>query len=386
MAAAALDALELLQHSDRHRPGPLTVVYGDQVLLKRLAIARLREMVVGSEEGAFSFFTFDGSAAWRDVHDELSTVSLFGGGQRLVLVESADDFVSQNRAALERYIEHPRATGILLLEVSSWPSNTRLFKAVAQRGLHVHCTAPSAGQLPKWLGQWARQQHAARLEPAAAEMLVELIGAELSLLDQELAKLAAYAGSEAISAEMVANLVGGWRTRTAWDMLDAALEGRVPDAIEQLDRLLLSGEKEIAILGQIAASLRRLAAATRLVQEDERLGRRPALRQALTSAGVKPFVVAKTEQQLRRLGRQRAVQLYRWLLEADLAMKGASQLAPRLVLERLLVRLSAAPPRGVAASATAAPGARASATPDRAVSGAARTSGTRASGTRPRAR
>ena len=129
---------------------------------------------------------------------------------------------------------------------------------------------------------------------------------------------------------MVERLVGTWRTKTTWDMLDAALDGNVGQAIEQLDRLLASGENPVGLLAQISASLRRFGAATRLVLQAEAGGRRIALRQALEEAGIKAFVLGKAERQLRRLGRQRGSQLYRWLLEADLDLKGESTLRPAM--------------------------------------------------------
>jgi DNA polymerase III subunit delta len=49
----------------------------------------------------------------------------------------------------------------------------------------------------------------------------------------------------------------------------------------------------------------------------------------------------KAERQLRRLGRHRGSQLYNWLLEADLDLKGQTAMPPRLILERLVLRLSA---------------------------------------------
>ena len=110
----------------------------------------------------------------------------------------------------------------------------------------------------------------------------------------------------------------------------------------QLDRLLASGENPIGLLAQISASLRRLAAATRLILQAEAAGRRIALRQALEQAGIRAFVLQKAERQLRRLGRQRGGQLYRWLLEADLDLKGDSTIPPH-ILERLVL---AWPPQG----------------------------------------
>jgi DNA polymerase-3 subunit delta len=180
-----------------------------------------------------------------------------------------------------------------------------------------------------------------QLSHAAAETLTEMVGPELGLLDQELAKLALVAGEgQKITPEMVQQSAGGWRTKTTWEMLDAVLEGKVREAMLQFDRLLASGEQPVGLLAQISASLRRFAAATRLILQAEAAHRRLAVRDALAQAGVKPFVLQKAEQQLRHLGRQRGSQLHGWLLEADQHLKGDSAMPPRLILERLLVRLA----------------------------------------------
>src|SRR5439155_881089 len=121
---------------------------------------------------------------------------------------------------------------------------------------------PAPARVLKWLVSWCQQQYRAKLEPAAAELLLETVEPDLGLLNQELAKLASLAGVDGtITGEMVREVVGGWRAKTAWDMLDAALAGNTRTAMVQLDRLLLSGEVPIALLGQISASLRRFAAA-----------------------------------------------------------------------------------------------------------------------------
>ncbi len=340
-------AIDYLESPETYPAGPVCVVFGDESFLKRQSLARLRREVLGGDEGDFSLTTFEGpTATLRDVMGELATVAMFGKGKRLVVVEDADELVSRHRPEFEDYVARPKPTGVLVLEVATWPSNTRLYKAVAAAGLQIECTAPASAPLARWVVAWAKRMHAVQLPGAAADMLVELVGPDLGLMDQELAKLAVAAGSgEKVSAEMVGQLVGSWRTRTAWDMLDAALEGNVAQALIQLERLLLAGESPVAILGQVSASLRRFAAATKLVLEGEVAGRRVALREALEQAGAKRFVLDKSERQLRRLGRHRGEQLYRWLLDADLDLKGASTLAPRTILERLLVRI-ASPPIG----------------------------------------
>lgn len=340
--AAALSALDFLSAPDRHPARPVCVVFGEETFLRRQLLMRLRGAVLAGGDADFSLAVFEGrSATVADVLEELSTVAMFGGRARLVVVEDADEFITRYRSELEDYVARPRLTGVLVLEAKSFPSNTRLYKQVAANGLVVECGAPSDARLSKWLDTWARQAHRVELAPGAADMLVDLVGPELGLLDQELAKLALTAGPDGkVTAESVRELVGTWRTKTTWDMLDAALAGDVRGAMTQLDRLLLAGENEVPLLAQISATLRRLAAATRLILQAEATGRRTTLAAALEEAGVKGFVVRKTEQQLRRIGRQRGGQLYEWLLDADLALKGSSSLPPRLVLERLIVRLA----------------------------------------------
>ncbi|MBL9123413.1 MAG: DNA polymerase III subunit delta [Planctomycetaceae bacterium] len=340
--AAALHALDFLSQSDPPAVPPLVALFGDDAFLKRLAARALRNAVLGAGDAEFSHTQFMGnSAELREVLDELATVALFGGGRRLVTIEEADEFVSRYRSQLENLAGEPRGQGVLVLEVKTWPSNTRLYKAVAAQGLNIDCSTPNLARLTKWLPAWARQQYQIRLEPAAVERLAEIIGPELGLLDQELAKLSAAAGSEgSISAEAVAELVGGWRAKTTWEMLDAALAGEAPRALRELERLLLSGENAIGVLAQMSSTLRRFAAATRIVRQAEAAGRRPTLRGALEEAGFKSFVLAKAEAQLRQLGRERGDQLFTWLLETDLGLKGQSVQEPRAVLEQLIVRMA----------------------------------------------
>lgn len=334
-------ASDYLKAPAKYPPAAVCAVFGDEEFLKRQTLRQLRREVLGEGDADFSLTTLDGEEAqWPDLNDELSTLSMFGG-KRLVIVESADAFVSKNRPQLENYVGKPRAGSVLVLEVGTWQANTRLYKAVDAAGLQVNCKALEAKDATPWLVNWAKQAHSLRLPRDAAEMLVQMLGLELGLLDQELAKLAVSAGPDgAIDVQMVRQLAA-WRASTAWDMLDAALEGNAAEALAQLDRLVMAGENAIAIVAMLFSSLRRLASATRTILQTEAAGQRATPRQALQQAGVNPYYLEKTEKQLRRLGRQRGRQLYNWMLQADLDLKGASKLPPRTVLERLIARIAA---------------------------------------------
>lgn len=338
-------------------PPAFCVVFGDEAFLKRLALQSLRRQVLG--EGDAPVDSFDGTTvAWRDVNDELSTVALFGGGgRRLAVIDDADDFVGRCREKLEHYVERTKSRNVLVLNVGTWASNTRLYKLGDQHGLQIECRVPQKAtygknkaidepRLLNWIVAWSQSRHQVTLTPKAARLLLDLVGPELGVLDQDLAKLALFLPpSGQISPEMVQEVIGGWRAKTVWEVLDAACDGKAAEALLQFERLLQSADHPVALFGQFSWSLRRFAAATRLYQRAERQGRRPPLREVLGQAGFRDWpkgVLQRAEEQLKQMGRGRAGQLYRWLLEADLALKG-SHSAPgraRFVLERLILRLA----------------------------------------------
>jgi len=334
--------LDFLLHPAKRAVERVCAVYGDETYLKREVIATIRRQVLGEDDGEFSLTTLTGGETeLHAVFDALATVSLFGGSQRLVVVEGADPFVSRYRSELEKYAAKPAKGGVLVLEVKTWPGNTRLAKVVAKEGLAIECKSPKPAQTKRWLCERAKSLHGVTLDSGAADMLIELLPQELGILEQEVAKLALLAGNHGgIHEKLVREHVGGWRTRKTWDMIDAAAEGQAQSALDQLDRLLSAGEQPIGLLAQLSSTLRRFVASVRLIEQGKGL----PLRTALQQAGTPPFKLADAERQLRQIGRERAKQLGPWLLTADLAMKGHNSTPPRarLELERLIVRLSSA--------------------------------------------
>lgn len=208
-----MHATEFLSSSDPFQPVPVLVLFGSERFLKREVLQRIPGC--HGDEADLSLVRFDGdSAEFRHVMSELSTVSMFGD-QRIVLVEGADDFVSEHRAALEKYVARPSRASLLILDVQSWPKSTRLYKAVEATGLALECSELKGAALVKWLQRMASQGFQKQLEREAAALMVHLAGDNLGLLQQEVNKVAAYVGEAGtITPEDVAKVVGGWRMET----------------------------------------------------------------------------------------------------------------------------------------------------------------------------
>ncbi|MDR1963475.1 MAG: DNA polymerase III subunit delta [Planctomycetaceae bacterium] len=334
---------DFLWDSSKFSAKEICVVFGDDPFLKFHAVRILRNQVLTAEDAEFSMTRFEGdSVKFIDVLKEVTTQAMFGSDRRFVMIEEADSFVTKNRVELEEYTEKPSKRAVLLLLLQSFPSNTRLFSRVVEKGLVIEAKSLPEKEMPKWIVRWAKHQHKIVCDPDAAEMIFQRVGAEHGMIDQELAKLALMVSAkEKITTALVEKAVGSWRSQTAFEMLDLALAGQTAAAIRQLDQLLLAGENAVGILAQIAATLRKFAAATQLILDAERNGKKITPAAALEQAGVnRYFIEKKSEKQLKMLGRYRGAKLLNWLLQADLDLKGASRSDPRFILETFIVRIA----------------------------------------------
>lgn len=313
---------------------PVLVLYGAERYLK-LEVLKLVPGCGDDEEDVALTRIAGKDADLRTISDELLTISMFGD-QRIVIIDDADEFVSKNRGGLEKYVANPSGTSLLVLDVKSWPKNTKLAKATDRIGLNIECGELKGAALCRWLVKTAKEIHAKNLDSNTAALIVQLAGDSLGLLQQELAKLVSLVGdAESITQDDVTRVVGGWRIQTTWAMLDAIRDGKMDVALAYLDKLILAGDAPQKILGGLTFTFRKLAEATEIARQTRDLSG------ALRSAGVFPAAVGQSEHYLKRIGFNRASRIFQLLIEADANMKGGSRVDPKLQLEALFLKLGA---------------------------------------------
>lgn len=336
-------ALDFLQKPESYPIPPVCAVAGDEAFLRQVVFQKIRSLVLSEQDADFCLSRFEGAeVSFADVLRETAMIALFGSGKRLVVVDQAEPFISQFKDKIEDYLEEPNKAGILLLNLTTFPSNLRLYKKISEKGIVFNCKALSHSSIPTWLINWAKKNCQATLDRESAETLVDLVGDDLGVLDQETRRLALLAPGGKITRTLVQEQVGSWRQRKVWDLIDVALDGNTAEALRQLDKLVTAGEAPIAILAQMAATLRKLAAACQIFLEAENTpGKpRPSLPSVMEQVGVRSFVKEKTIGQLKKLGSKRGKNLIQNLLLADLDLKGGSRSDPRLTLERFIVLIS----------------------------------------------
>jgi DNA polymerase-3 subunit delta len=336
-----MDSLAYLERASRSTLAPVYVLHGDETFLKRQVLAAIRARAFGENADEFSLSTYSGDKAdFAAVRSELETLP-FLCPRRVVIIENADPFVTRHRQVLEGYVAAPASSGTLVLDVKTWPANTRLAKLVPS-DVTLVCKGPAAFKVPDWCVRWAASHYQKQLAPAAARVLVDLVGTDMGLLDQELSKLSTYVGSATrIDTGDVDQLVGRSRGENTFKIFDAIGAGNANEALTLLERLLDQGEDPVRMLGAFSLQLRRLAQAARLVRQGSSIGG------ALEQVQVPPFARQGCEQQLRHIGNARAERLYDRLLEMDLGMKGGSALGAETLLKRLIVQLARPAPSAV---------------------------------------
>ncbi|MFO0428130.1 MAG: DNA polymerase III subunit delta [Planctomyces sp.] len=331
---AVVHATEFLSSKQPVPGAPVIVLVGEERFLKVEVLQRLPGC--SGEDGDLSLSRLPGKTCEiRDVMAELRTVSMFSD-QRVLLIEDADDFVSENRQHLEKYVENPSRASVLILDVRSFPKTTRLFKAVNSTGLIIECSELKGAALVKWIRKYAQDEFGKVLDQEAASLIVHLAGDSLGLLQQEVNKVAALVGdNETITTDDVTRVVGGWRLETTWEMLNAIRDNQPGRAIETLNQLIGSGEAPQKLLGATTYVFRKMAEATELARQ------KVPVSEALQQAKIRPMDVQPSEKYLKRMGYQRASQILQWLVEVDHGIKGGgSHVDARILMERLFLRLS----------------------------------------------
>jgi DNA polymerase-3 subunit delta len=331
-----MDAMQFLSSTTKGKHRPVYALFGDEDFLKRLARERLIKNILDDADPDLAVSNYAGDGlSFSIVKNDLETLP-FLTPFRIVVVENADDFVSDNRPALEEYVTKPSSVGVLILEVKTFPETTRLAKALPDAA-KISCKTPYASKLPNWCVSWAYTHHKKDLSHDAAVLLVERVGQSMGLLDREIAKVANSVGKRLeITVEDVEKLVGRSSAANVFRIMDAIGEGKASEALSILEVLFADGSDPMGVLAPLSFQLRKLANVARLTSSGIPLS------VAMDTSQVAKWEGARVsfEKQLRHLGRRRLEKLAEWLVDINVGLKGGNPLPERIQVERLIVMLA----------------------------------------------
>src|ERR1043165_9584976 len=161
------------------KPLPVYALVGPDPFLQLLKLA---EILRDHPKDAQRIDADGERAELADVLDELRSFAMFGGS-KVVVVRNADEFISRFRESLEDYVAKPSDSSTLVLRCTPLPKNQRIYKLIDRVGRVEACEPPKAAQLPQWIVNRGKLTHKLAVDPAAANLLADLIGNDLGRLD-----------------------------------------------------------------------------------------------------------------------------------------------------------------------------------------------------------
>lgn len=178
--------------------------------------------------------------------------------------------------------ELPPDLSVVLIARDKAPA--KLLRAVEAANGEVHqFEAPRAREMPRVLVGEA-QRLGFRLDPTAARMLVDRMGASPQRLQNELERLALWAGEEGeVGAKDLDAMVADTSEAAVWALSDALLERDAAAALRISERLISQGENVTGLIYGLASRLRKACTAAAMLEQ----GAPP--KQVESSLGMHPY-------------------------------------------------------------------------------------------------
>ena len=276
----------------------LYVIFGQDSYLVRQKVDGFLDSLLKPDQREMALYQPEADkVSGAEVLDELRTLP-FLAERRVVLIQGAEPFVEVYGELLEKYIDSPSPTGVLILTVESWDKRKKLAKKVAAGG---NAELIEVGDIKPWeMGRFVSnyaQSKGVRLGPDAADWLIELVGNEPGHIAAEIDKLILFKHpAKTISIADVEESIGNSRMFDAFEVIESLAGQEKQKAFDRLRRMFgADREAEYRVIGAFAFHFRRLFRVKAMLEKGE------SQQTALKKAGLtKPFIQNKFLAQLGR--------------------------------------------------------------------------------------
>ncbi|WP_395692750.1 DNA polymerase III subunit delta [Nocardioides sp.] len=311
--------------------GHVTLVTGKEEFLNERTVAAVRAAVRHHDHEAELSETSAADLTLATL-GELSAPSLFSS-IRCVVVRGLENLPEESVAGLVDYASSPAEDVALVLVHGGGPRGsgtlTKLRKLASVTEAKSGELRPS--EFPGFVAAEVRS-HGSRVDPDAADALVQAVGQDLRSLAAAADQLAGDFPGEPITAERVKQYFGGRAEAKSFAVADAAFWGRRTVALEELRWALDGGTAPVLVTSAFAGGARGVArylAAPRGMREAD-LAR---------EVGVPPWKLRTIRDQSRGWTDGGIARAIRAIAQADADVKGAAGDAS-YTLERLVLTVT----------------------------------------------
>ncbi|MHC1698505.1 MAG: DNA polymerase III subunit delta [Geobacteraceae bacterium] len=325
---------EFVQTIEKGQVRPLYYLYGDEPYLMEKCIQQLLERLVSADLRDFNLNVYYGTESKGDqIAATAATLPMFASW-RVVVVKKADALSAASLEVLSSYVKNPSPSTCLLLQGEKIDQRKKFFTDIKKNGELVEFKRLYENQLPTFIRNEASLR-GRKIEPAAAEMLVYLVGNNLQELISELEKAILYVGeAREILVSHIRAIVSDTRINSVFEFTDALGEKKLDKALRSLDSLLSDGEAPLLVLAMVTRHYRQLWKVRELLEK-----RTPA-QEIGKIAGINPYFLQGIVAQAKNYSLVELRRVFESIFLIDGALKSGGG-KPSVLLEKFLMDVCA---------------------------------------------
>ncbi len=249
------------------------IFFGPEEFVKEKAFEALKKKLLSGAPEELNFTVMPSDASLGCISDACMTMP-FMAERRLVLVKDHKLFAESAKGAgsdadaLEPFIKSLRdmLCTVVFYITGNADKRRASFKTLSSAAEPVSFERLEERELVRWIVSSAKRK-GKKISDNDARQLVFYTGSELFVLDNELEKLSAFAGSaESITLDDIQSLVRPSLEYNVFQMSDAFFRGDKKTGMLMLGTILDEGDHPLAIIGAMASRYRTLLQAKTLLE------------------------------------------------------------------------------------------------------------------------
>lgn len=313
---------------------------GEEEFTKRSALASLRKAVAGGDFAAMNDTRLqdpppDALIAAAETLPFLSQRRFLEVRDSAMLQSGKAKEYDEDAAVkrLNEYFDHlPDTACIVFFVRGKADGRKKLYQILKKKALIVSFDPLDDRELSQWIAKTLAKE-GKRVSLSTCQRLWFSAGRDLTLLSNEIGKLAAFAGEreEVTEADVDAVCVKSTEYKV-YDMADALLSGQGAKAFSTLNALLREGEERLMLLSLLGRQCRQLRYAKAMAAAGAQAG------EIAGRLGVPPFAVKKTLDTARAYTAPKLVKMAELCLDTEYQVK-SGQLMDAGALERVMLQI-----------------------------------------------
>ena len=250
--------------------GAALLIYGNHRLLVEDELNKVRQKIAQQVDLDFNLDVFE--AGENDLDDALQAADTLplASDRRYVIVKEAQRLTPSEVKRLERYLENPSESSLLILTAVDLKPSSSLLKLMQKRG-RVREAAKRKDQIPGWIRSRFKER-GLQVTGKAIAYLQDALGDDLMAIEGAVEKICLYhEGEGPVDLDEAVPLVAPTAEKSVYELVDRVAMGDGDQAVSLMRRLLEQGEKPTYILYALAQRYRELLLFHALRQDGRQL-------------------------------------------------------------------------------------------------------------------